>query len=108
MMLIGGLLFVFLFMVMGQKADLFAPLIIMVLYYAFKWQERTQINLMAFFSVGIFAVSVVLFLNINTDWGLTVGSLLFSRTIGVSAYHMPMYLDFLQRILILITVTLIL
>lgn len=97
MMLIGGLLFVFLFMVMGQKADLFAPLIIMVLYYAFKWQERTQINLMAFFSVGIFAVSVVLFLNINTDWGLTVGSLLFSRTIGVSAYHMPMYLDFFAK-----------
>jgi len=94
---LGSFLFIFLYSIMGQKGDLFAPLILYSLYYVFKWQDKQKTNVMGPITLGILLFSILIFINIDTVWGIGAGAIFFSRTLGVTAYHMPMYLDFFQN-----------
>lgn len=92
--MIGIGLFLFLFSIMGQKSDFFAPLILWVLYNVVRWQDKNKTNVMGPLTLGILMFSIILLNNINHEGVSEIAGLFFSRTLGVSAYHMPQYLDF--------------
>lgn len=94
---IGTILFIFLYSIMGQKVDLFSPVMLFVLYYIFKWQDKHRANVMGPISLGVLLLAIIIFLFIDTLWGFGAGAVFFSRTLGVSAYHVPMYLDFFHN-----------
>ncbi len=97
--IVGICLFLFLFSIMGQKSDFFAPLILWVLYKIVIWQNKNNTNVMGPISLGILFLSVALLIGINKNVeGISeIAGLFFSRTLGVSAYHMPMYLNFFEN-----------
>lgn len=94
---IGIILFLFLFSIMGQKSDFFAPLILFVLYKMVIWVDKYKTNIMAPISLSILMVSVFLLNRLGSDFWYDIAGLFFSRTLGVSAYHVPMYLDFFEH-----------
>lgn len=97
MLLIGGLAFLFLFSIMGQKSDLFAPLILWVLYRVVIWQDKYRANVMGPISIGIILLSIVLLVNVQKESVFIIAGLFLSRTLGVNAYHVPMYLNFFRE-----------
>jgi len=86
--------FLMLFSIMGQKKDFFAPLILLILYNIFLWQESNKANVMAPISLGLLLLSLVLISYSENEIIFTVASIFLSRTLAVTAYHVPMYLDF--------------
>ncbi len=95
--LIGICLFLLLFSIMGQKSDFFAPVILFILYKIVIWVDRNQTNIMAPISIGILALSVFLLYKVESESVYEIAGLFFSRTLGVSAYHVPMYLNFFEN-----------
>ncbi len=97
LIVIGISLFLLLFSIMGQKSDFFAPLILYVLYRTVIWVDKYRTNIMAPISLGILLLSIFLFSRIESDSVYEIAGLFFSRTLGVSAYHVPMYLNFFEH-----------
>lgn len=93
----GSILFVFLFSIMGQKSDVFAPVILFILYRVILWQDKYKTNVMGPISLGLLVISIYLLNNLDSDSSYEIAGLLFSRTLGVGAYHVPMYLDFFKN-----------
>ena len=83
--------------IMGQKSDFFAPIILLVLYKIVIWSDNYKTNIMAPISLGLLMISIYLFNKLESDSVREIAGLLFSRTLGVSAYHVPMYLDFFEH-----------
>lgn len=92
--LLGIAAFVLLFSIMGQKSDIFAPLILWALYRIVRWVDKNGTNIMAPITIGILIISILLFRNVESESVFGIAGLFFNRTLGVSAYHVPMYLDF--------------
>jgi len=97
MLLIGGLSFLFLFSIMGQKSDFFAPFILWGLYQIVVWQDKNKANVMGPISIGIVLFAFLLLANIQNEAVFGIAGLFLSRTLGVNAYHVPMYLGFFEK-----------
>lgn len=92
--ILGIMCFVLLFSIMGQKSDILAPLILWALYKVVIWVDKNKTNIMAPITLGILAITIFLFRFVESETVFGIAGLFFNRTLGVSAYHVPMYLDF--------------
>jgi hypothetical protein len=94
--IIGCLLFIFLYSIFGLKSHCLAPLILLLLYKFFQWQEKKDINLMPYFTIGIGILSYYLLNNLSNPEVYTLAAVFLMRTLTISGclfsgYYVPFF-----------------
>lgn len=98
LIIFGSISFIFLYSIFGSKSDLFSPIILLSLYYFFRWQERKGINLLSVFSLGIGLMTIVLLSNLDNETVYIVAAVFLMRTLTISGclfsgYYLPFFYD---------------
>lgn len=94
--IIGILLFVFLYSIFGLKTHLLAPLILILFFIFFKWQDNSGINLIPPFTLGISTLSIILLFNLDNPTVYLLAAVFLMRTLTISGclfagYYVPYF-----------------
>ncbi len=96
LIIIGTLLFVFLYSIFGSKLNLFTPLILVLYYLGLKWSERTRINVIALITLFSVLLAYLMLSNLENDTVYLLSSVVFMRTYTISGclfsgYYVPFF-----------------
>jgi len=96
-LIIGILLFVFIYSFFGLKSQLLAPIYMYGLYKLLNWQEKYNLNFLALISIGITVLSLWLMANLENPAIYMLASVFLMRTLTIAGcLFAGWYLPFFQ------------